>query len=149
MTKANVKVANYSFTTLEPNLGALDKLIIADIPGLIEGASLGKGLGIKFLRHVQRTRTLIHCLSVESDNLKRDYDIIRKELGDYNPELLTKNEMLLLTKTDLLDEKDLQKKKKEFEKLAKQKKISNTGTISIHDWDGIEKLKEIILKSKK
>lgn len=148
MTKANAKVANYSFTTLEPNLGALDKIIIADIPGLIEGASLGKGLGIKFLKHVQRTKTLIHCISSESDNLKRDYDIIRKELGDYSQELIEKNEMLLLTKTDLLDSTELKKKQKELEKLAKQNKIVNVGAISIHDWDGIENLKKLILHLK-
>jgi GTP-binding protein len=148
LTKANAKVANYSFTTLEPNLGALEKIIIADIPGLIEGASLGKGLGIKFLKHVQRTKTLIHCISSESDNIERDYDIIKKELGDYNPELNEKQEMLLLTKTDLLNEKELKEKKKEIEKLAKKKKIINTDMISIHDWDGVEKLKNIILNLK-
>jgi len=148
LTKANVKVANYSFTTLEPNLGALEKIVIADIPGLIEGASLGKGLGIKFLKHVQRTKTLIHCISAESDDLERDYVVIKKELGDYNPELLEKKEMLLLTKTDMLDEADLKKKKTEILKLAKKKKISTVDTTSIHDWDSIERLRNAILQLK-
>jgi len=100
LTKADVKVANYKFTTLEPNLGTLEKIIIADIPGLIEGASTGKGLGIKFLKHIRRTKILLHCLSLESKNIQSDYDVIRKELGSYNRELLDKKEILIFTKSD-------------------------------------------------
>ena len=78
LTKAKSKVANYPFTTLEPNLGAYYELIIADIPGLIEGASAGKGLGIKFLRHIERTKILFHLISAESENPTKDYKIIKK-----------------------------------------------------------------------
>ncbi|HDH07702.1 MAG TPA: GTPase ObgE, partial [Candidatus Moranbacteria bacterium] len=99
LTNASVKVANYQFTTLEPNLGVYYGLILADIPGLIEGASGGKGLGIKFLKHIERTKVLLHLLSAESDNLLADYEIIRKELGTHNAELLKKPEYILISKT--------------------------------------------------
>src|SRR3972149_5311896 len=78
LTNASVKVANYPFTTLEPNLGVYFDLILADIPGLIEGASVGKGLGIKFLRHVERTKTLFHFVSSDSENPEKDYGIIKQ-----------------------------------------------------------------------
>lgn len=103
LTRAQQKVANYPFTTLEPGLGAYYELIIADIPGIIEGAATGKGLGIKFLRHIERTRTLFHLISLESDDPLRDWRIIRAELGAYNPALLEKPEQVLLTKTDITD----------------------------------------------
>ena len=110
LTKANIKVANYPFTTLSPNLGAYYELILADIPGLIEGASSGKGLGIKFLRHIERTRTLFHFISSESQDPLADYKIIRKELETYNKKLLLKPEYVFLAKTDLLSEKEIKKK---------------------------------------
>ncbi len=142
LTNANAKVANYSFTTLEPNLGVMDNLIIADIPGLIEGASRGKGLGIKFLKHIQRTSVLVHCLSCESENLEKDYEIIRRELGNYNPELSAKKEILLLTKSDLLNQ-DLIK-----EKLKELKKINRDAlAVSVHDWERLEVFKEAIRKA--
>ena len=81
LTNAKSKVANYPFTTLDPNLGAYYELILADIPGLLEGASQGRGLGIKFLRHIERTKTLFHFISAESTNPVSDYKIIRQELG--------------------------------------------------------------------
>jgi GTP-binding protein len=140
LTKAQAKVGNYQFTTLEPNLGTLEKIVIADIPGLIEGASEGKGLGIKFLKHVQRTRTLLHCISAESDDMMRDYHIIRKELEKFSPELIEKEEIILLTKTDLLTPKELAKKSKEFSKAGFE-----VLSVSIHDWDAIGKLRERIL----
>lgn len=145
LTKADVKVANYSFTTLEPNLGVLENLIIADIPGLIEGASQGKGLGIKFLKHVKRTKVLVHCISAESDDITRDYKVIRKELEGYDPEFKQKKEMILLTKTDLLSAKELKTKFAEIKKLAKNKNSLGAEAISIHDWDSMEKFKEEIL----
>jgi GTP-binding protein len=110
LTKAKSKVANYPFTTLSPNLGVYFELVLADIPGLIEGASLGKGLGIKFLRHIKRTKTLFHFISSESQDPLKDYKIIRKELEAYNKELLLKPEYVFLTKSDLLSEKDIKKK---------------------------------------
>ncbi|HCP08932.1 MAG TPA: GTPase ObgE [Candidatus Moranbacteria bacterium] len=145
LTKAQAKVANYSFTTLEPNLGVLEDLIIADIPGLIEGASLGKGLGIKFLKHVKRTKLLIHCISSESEDMKHDWEVIRKELETYAEEFKTKKEMILLTKTDLLTPAELKKKLAEIKKLAKNKNSLGFEAISIHDWDSLENLKSKFL----
>ncbi len=144
LTAAHAKVGSYHFTTLEPNLGALGKIIIADIPGLIEGASQGKGLGAKFLRHIQRTKILFHCLSLESNNLWQDYQTIRQELKKYNPELIEKREIILLTKSDLLKENDLLKKVNEFQK--KIKETSTILTVSIYNWEELEKLKTIINK---
>ncbi len=110
LTNAKSKVANYPFTTLNPNLGVFYELILADLPGLIEGASLGKGLGIKFLRHIERTRTLFHLISVESQDPVKDYQVIRQELGAYNKELLQKQEHVFLCKSDLVDKTELKKK---------------------------------------
>ena len=102
LTRANAKVANYAFTTLEPNLGAYFDLIIADIPGLIEGASAGRGLGVKFLRHVARTKVLFHLISAESEDPKHDYDIVRAELASFDPLLSAKDEYVFVSKSDLV-----------------------------------------------
>ncbi len=139
LTKANVKVADYPFTTLEANLGALDGHIIADIPGLIEGASSGKGLGIKFLKHIERVELLLHCISVESNDFERDYKIIRKELRSYNSQLLKKPEIILITKTDLIPETDLKEKIKQIKKLN-----SKTIKVSVYDFDSLEELKDTL-----
>ena len=120
LTKAKSKVANYPFTTLSPNLGVYYGLILADIPGLIEGASLGKGLGVKFLQHIERTRTLFHFISSESQDPLADYKTIRKELEVYNKELLLKPEYVFLAKTDLLPEKDIKKKVALLKKTGKE-----------------------------
>ncbi len=101
LTHTKARVGAYPFTTVEPHLGELYGFILADIPGLIEGASEGKGLGHKFLRHVQRTKMILHCVSLESENALEMYDLIRAELGKYDPELLKKEEWILLTKSDL------------------------------------------------
>lgn len=101
LTNTKSKVGAYPFTTTEPHLGDLYGLIIADIPGLIEGASEGKGLGDKFLKHVSRTKMLLHCVSLEHDNPYEEYVGIRKELEKYDPELLKKEEWVVLTKADL------------------------------------------------
>ena len=95
LTNAKSKVANYAFTTLEPNLGTYYELILADIPGLIEGSSEGKGLGTRFLRHIERTRTLFHFISAESPTPVADYKTIRAELGAYSKALLKKPEHLI------------------------------------------------------
>ena len=143
LTNAKSKVANYPFTTLEPNLGAYYELILADIPGLIEGASIGKGLGIKFLKHIERTKILFHFVSAESENLKKDYQIIKNELEKYNLDLAKKPEHLFLTKSDLLPPAELKKK------LSLLKKINKTAVaISIYDWDSLEKVKEILNEAK-
>ncbi len=128
VTNAQSKVANYPFTTLEPNLGAYYELILADIPGLIEGASHGKGLGMKFLRHIERTRILFHLVSSESENPAADYRTVRGELKQYNPALLKKEEYLFLTKSDLLSPTELEKKLKALKKLNK-----NAESISLYD----------------
>jgi GTP-binding protein len=116
LTNAHAKIADYPFTTLEPNLGDLNGIIIADIPGLIEGAHNGRGLGVKFLKHIEKTHVLIHCLDITSENLKKDYETIKNELNTYNKTLGEKNEYLLLTKSDLVNEKSAKKKLKEAKK---------------------------------
>jgi GTP-binding protein len=105
VTNAQSPVADYHFTTLEPHLGSYYGLIIADLPGLIEGASSGKGLGIKFLRHIERTRILFHFIDAETEDPVRDYEIIRGELDAYNPLLTQKQEYVFITKTDTVNEK--------------------------------------------
>ena len=145
LTNANSKVANYPFTTLEPNLGVYYELILADIPGLIEGASDGRGLGIKFLRHVERTKILFHLISAESASPLKDYKIIKKELSKYSKELAKKTEYLFLSKSDMISPAELKKK------IAVLKKISASGgkkviAISIHDMDSLEKVKSILNK---
>ena len=143
LTNARSKVANYPFTTLEPNLGAYYELILADIPGLIEGSSSGRGLGIKFLRHIERTRTLFHFVSAESADPEKDYKTIRKELGAYNKELLDKPEHLFLTKSDLAEKAVLK------EKLAVLKKMNRTAiAVSINDPESVEKVEKILNKIK-
>ncbi|GAF85508.1 unnamed protein product, partial [marine sediment metagenome] len=133
LTSANSKVANYSFTTLEPNLGVYYELILADIPGLIEGASVGKGLGDKFLRHVERTKTLFHFISAESVDPVKDYQVIQNELGSYNKELLNKPEYIFLSKSDLLSKDEIN------EKLDKLKAIGKKAiAISIIDDNSID-----------
>lgn len=116
ITAAKAKIGNYQFTTLTPNLGDLYGFIVADIPGLIEGASDGKGLGHKFLRHIARTKMLLHCISCEHDKPKEVYKTIRDELKKYDPSLLDKPEVILFTKTDLVDEKILNSRIKMFKK---------------------------------
>lgn len=143
LTRARSKVANYPFTTLEPNLGAYYELILADIPGIIEGASGGKGLGIKFLRHVERTSILFHLISAESEDIKKEYKVIREELGAHNKELLDKKEYLFLSKSDMVSPVELKKK------LATIKKINpDAMPISIHDMESIEMVKKLLNKIK-
>jgi len=139
LTKANVKTADYEFTTLEPNLGVCEGVIIADIPGLIEGASNGKGLGIKFLKHIQRTKILFHCISSDAEDVLKNYKIIRQELKNFNPELINKKEIIFLTKSDKISPEIIKDKKKELENIGEQIEV-----ISIHDWDSLEKVRKII-----
>ncbi len=139
LTSAQGKVANYPFTTLEPNLGAYYELILADIPGLIEGSSSGKGLGFKFLRHIERTHILFHFISAESPDPSKDYKIIRKELGAWNSALLKKPERLFLTKSDLATAGEIK------EKLSALKKIdSNAIAISLNNAESIKNVKRIL-----
>lgn len=139
LTKSKAKVGNYKFTTLEPNLGALYDIIIADIPGLIEGASEGKGLGHRFLRHVRRTKMLAHCISLEEDDPRGVYEIVQKELKAYNSELLEKPEIIIFTKTDTVDEEKIKKAKAVF----KDKKVF---LVSVYDLDSLKSLSESLVK---
>ncbi len=117
LTNAHGKVGDYPFTTLEPNLGELYGFIIADIPGLIEGAALGKGLGHKFLKHIRRTKMLVHLVSFEEVDPIKAYKTIRQELIEFDPSLAHKPEIVILTKSDLAqDKKEILSKKKILEK---------------------------------
>ncbi|MBQ1952372.1 MAG: GTPase ObgE [Alistipes sp.] len=109
VSAAKPKIANYAFTTLEPNLGIVEvrdgkSFVMADIPGIIEGAHEGKGLGTRFLRHIERNSVLLFMVPADSDNIKNDYEILLGELTQYNPELLDKQRLLAVTKCDMLDE---------------------------------------------
>ena len=141
ITNAKSKVGDYKFTTLFPHLGDLYGIIIADIPGLIEGASLGKGLGFKFLRHIERTKIIVHLLDVSSENPKDDYKKIRKELDSYSKDLSKKEEYILLSKTDLISSKDLLKVRKIFEKMDKK-----VFEVSILDDLSLKKFKDDLVK---
>ncbi|HEY4506686.1 MAG TPA: GTPase ObgE [Candidatus Paceibacterota bacterium] len=143
LTNAKSKVANYPFTTLEPNLGVYYELIIADIPGLIEGASSGKGLGIKFLKHIERTNTLFHLISAESEDATKDYAVIRKELKNHSLLLAEKPEYIFVTKSDKVTSAVLKNKINLLKKINK-----NILAISIHDQDSITQVKNLLNKLK-
>ena len=146
ITNATAKIGSYAFTTLEPNLGAYKKNVLADIPGLIEGASEGKGLGHKFLKHIARTRILIHLVSAENPDVKEAYKVIREELKNYDKkntendllstkdnELAKKKEVVVLSKIDeIKDKKELEKKISDLAKVSKQKK-ENILLLSLFD----------------
>ncbi len=140
LTKAQSKVGNYNFTTLEPHLGDWYGYILADIPGLIEGASEGKGLGHKFLRHVERTKMLVHMIDAASEDYAVDYKVIRGELGNFKKELLDKKELLVISKVDNLDlldkevKKDFDKKLKALVKASKQDPI----LLSLYDAESVK-----------
>jgi GTP-binding protein len=124
LTNSKSKIGAYAFTTLDPHLGAFYEFVIADIPGIIEGAGEGKGLGIKFLKHIARTKTLVHLISFENEALKEGgmmeaYETIRKELATFDEKLLEKDEFILLTKTDMVTPDEVQKVVKQFSKLKK------------------------------
>lgn len=146
LTKANAKTANYPFTTLEPNLGTYYDLIIADIPGLIEGASRGKGLGTKFLRHIERTIVLFHLISAESEDPRRDYETIRGELKAYNPSLLEKTEYVFLTKSDIDDGDEQEKLKILKRRNANARPLSVLRPETVTD---VKKILNLLIKNKK
>jgi GTP-binding protein len=109
LTSAKPKIADYPFTTLKPNLGIVayrdfQSFVIADIPGIIEGAAEGKGLGHYFLRHIERNSTLLFLVPVDTPDIKAEYDILVNELTKYNPEMLDKERLLVISKIDMLDE---------------------------------------------
>ena len=124
VTSANPKIANYKFTTLNPNLGVTmydDKEItLADIPGLIEGAHIGTGLGIKFLKHIERCKTLLHLIDITESNLVNSYNQVREELGKYSQQLLDKEELIVFNKIDLIEEDQIKEKLDKFKKEIKK-----------------------------
>ena len=146
ITSATPKIANYKFTTLNPNLGVAvydDKEItLADIPGLIEGAHEGVGLGIKFLKHIERCKSLLHMIDITEDDLKKSYSQVRKELKNYSKDLLKKDEIVVLNKIDLLDDKEVKKIKDNF---LKKYKVKLT-TLSTFNKKSISDIKSKIIK---
>lgn len=112
LTNAASKVGAYAFTTIDPHLGPLFGFVLADIPGLIAGASSGKGLGYKFLKHITRTSLILHCVSCENEDVVTAYKTVREELEKYNEELTEKPEMIVLTKTDTVSPEDVKLKQK-------------------------------------
>lgn len=135
LTAAQAKVGNYAFTTLSPNLGSFEGVIIADIPGLIDGAHEGRGLGTRFLKHIEKVSVLLHCISAESESPMRDYETVRNELNAYNPMLTEKPEVIILTKTDMISEEEVKKIVRTLKAL--KKKVIET---SIHDVEAINAL---------
>jgi len=120
ITNANPKIANYQFTTLNPNLGVATydnkEITIADIPGLIEGAHEGTGLGVKFLKHIERCKTLLHLIDITNNDLEKSYLQVKNELKSYSPDLLKKKELVILNKIDLIDHEVVKKITAEFSK---------------------------------
>lgn len=141
LTNASPKIGDYPFTTLEPNIGMLGKYPIADIPGLIEGAASGHGLGIAFLQHVEKTRILVHCIDASDPHPKKTYTVVRHELGEHNPGLLEKPEIILVTKTDLVDQDRLSDVMTIFRDMGKEVYVS-----SIYDTESIDALKYLLIK---
>ena len=145
ITNATPKIANYKFTTLNPNLGVAtydDKEItLADIPGLVEGAHEGVGLGIQFLKHIERCKTLMHLIDITNEDLENTYQQVKNELGSYSKELLNKKEIIILNKTDLLDGDTVKEIVKNFSK----NKSSEVVTLSTIEKDSVSKIKAKLL----
>lgn len=142
ISNARPQIADYPFTTLVPNLGVVDfdehSILFADIPGLIEGASQGKGLGDEFLRHIERTKVLVHLIDVYSEDLASDYKVINKELADYKIDLSDRPQIVALTKIDGFDEKELAKKISLLQKSLP--KNSDVFAISSQSGKGVKEL---------
>ena len=141
ITNANPKVANYQFTTLNPNLGVANyddkEVTIADIPGLVEGAHKGIGLGVQFLKHIERCKSLLHMIDITNNDLKKSYNQVKNELENYSSKLSKKKELIVLNKTDLIDENKVKEIVKNFKKNIKSEVI----TISTLKKDSISKIK--------
>jgi GTP-binding protein len=145
ISAAKPKIADYPFTTLVPNLGIIPyrdgkSFVMADIPGIIEGASEGKGLGLRFLRHIERNSVLLFMVPADSNDIKKDYKILLNELKQYSPELLDKDRVLAITKCDLLDEELTKAIKKELPKKVDCVMISSVANL------GLDKLKDVLWK---
>ena len=147
LTKAKPKIANYQFTTLNPNLGVTSydnkELTLADIPGLIEGANEGVGLGYKFLKHIERCKNLLHLIDITETNLLKCYFQVRKELKKYSDKLINKKEIVVLNKTDLIDKEEILKITNELKKKIKTKIF----IISTVKKEGLLDLKKILISN--
>jgi GTP-binding protein len=148
LTSAKPKIADYAFTTLKPNLGIVayrdfQSFVIADIPGIIEGAAEGKGLGHYFLRHIERNSTLLFLVPADADDIKKEYEILLDELRRYNPEMLDKDRLLVISKCDMLDD-ELQKEMKQ--QLDKELKGLDYMFISSVAQQGLTELKDKLWK---
>ncbi len=146
ITKAKPKIANYKFTTLNPNLGVTSyddkEITLADIPGLIEGAHSGVGLGIKFLKHIERCKTLLHLIDVNENDIIKSYNQVRNELKEYSTQLTKKKEIIVFNKVDLIDKKKLKIKIKDFQKEINKKVL----TLSTLDKASLKLIKANLLK---
>ena len=146
LTRARPKIANYPFTTINPNLGVSyyggKEITLADIPGLVEGAHKGVGLGDKFLRHIERCKILLHLIDLTENNLLNSYKKIKSELYNYDKSLTKKKEIIFFNKSDLLDDAEINEKIKEF-----KKKIKNDFEIvSVYSSKDIQKIKKLLVK---
>ncbi|MEZ7884308.1 MAG: GTPase ObgE [Bacteroidales bacterium] len=146
VSAAKPKIADYPFTTLEPNLGIVEyynhkSFVMADIPGIIEGASEGRGLGLRFLRHIERNSMLLFMIPADSKDIKEEYKILVNELKQYNPELLDKDRVLAITKSDMLDEELMKEIKKHL-----PRKVPHLFISSVTGYN-IQALKDLLWKS--
>ena len=146
LTRAKPKIANYPFTTINPNLGVSyyggKEITLADIPGLVEGAHKGVGLGDKFLRHIERCKILLHLIDLSEDDLLNSYKKIKSELSNYDKDLIKKKEIIFFNKSDLLDENEINEKLKEFKKKIKTK----YEVISVYSNKDLQKIKKLLIK---
>ena len=147
LTKAKPKIANYPFTTINPNLGVASysdkEITIADIPGLIEGAHEGIGLGDKFLRHIERCKSLIHLIDISDQNILENYLKVRKELSKYNSTLLKKKEIIVFNKIDIINTNEIKEKINNFKKKIKK----NIYKISVVQNKGLINIKKILINN--
>jgi len=145
ITNANPKIANYQFTTLNPNLGVASyddkEITIADIPGLVEGAHKGTGLGIQFLKHIERCKSILHLIDITSEDLKKNYQQVKNELKKYSNKLIKKKELIVLNKIDLIDEKEVNHIIKDFKKNTKSEVIA----VSTLNKTSVSKIKSKLL----
>ncbi len=146
LTRAKPKIANYPFTTINPNLGVSyyggKEITLADIPGLVEGAHKGIGLGDKFLRHIERCKILLHLIDLSEDDLLNTYKKIKSELSNYDKDLIKKKEIIFFNKSDLLNDNEINEKLKEFKKKIKAK----YEVVSIYSNKDIQKIKKLLIK---
>ncbi len=146
LTRAKPKIANYPFTTINPNLGVSyfggKEITLADIPGLVEGAHKGVGLGDKFLRHIERCKILLHLIDLSESNLLNSYKKIKLELSNYDKDLIKKKEIIFFNKSDLLENNEINKKLKEFKKKIKTK----YEIVSVYSNKDIQRMKKLLVK---